>query len=133
MTVWSILSSFSKVFERLIPNQLNKCRETKFWKTNLSLVFENYNTQYALLRMAENWKTHFSKRNKIDVIIMKLSNYVTNRYQSCKTGDSFSEWERYILGVLEEFILGPICFKIFINNIYLYINNSELDVVDVIL
>ena len=115
------MSSFSKVFERLIPNQLNKCRETKFWKTNLSLVFKNYNTQYALLRMAENWKTHFSKRK------------VTNRYQSCKTGDSFSEWERYILGVLEEFILGPICFKIFINNIYLYINNSELDVVDVIL
>ena len=105
--------------------------------------------------MTENWKTHFSKRNKINVMIMKLSksfhtlnynllvvefktygvdsdaalfikSYHTNRYQHCKTGDSFSEWERIILGVPEEFILGPISFNILINNIYLFIKNSEL-------
>ena len=76
--------------------------------------------QYALLRTIENWKTQLNKRKKIGVTIMDLSkafvtlnrnllvaklkayglnlnaalfikSYLTNRYQRCKIGDSFSE------------------------------------------
>ena len=105
--------------------------------------------------MIENWKAQLNKRQKIDVIIMDLSkafatlnhnllvakleaygldlnaasfikSYYTNRYQRCKIGDSFSEWERIIAGVAQGSILGSIFFNIFINDIFLYIENSDL-------
>ena len=57
----SILSNFSKVFEKLIYNQLNEFMETKFSKFLIGFR-KNYNTQYAVLRMIENWKTQLSKR-----------------------------------------------------------------------
>ena len=98
--------------------------KTKFSKF-LTGFRKNRNTQYAQLRMIENQKTQLKKRNNIDVIIMDLSkvsdtlncnllvaerntcglhlntasfikSYLRNRYQRCKIGDSFSEWERII-------------------------------------
>ena len=67
------LSNFSKAFERLIYNQLNEFAETKFSK--FFTGFRKYhNTQYALLRMIENWKTQLNKRKEISVIIMDVSN-----------------------------------------------------------
>ena len=51
----SILTNFSKVFERLIYNQVNEFMATKF--SNFLTGFrKNHNTQYALLRMIENSK-----------------------------------------------------------------------------
>ena len=115
----SALSNFSKVFEMLIYNQLNEFMETKI--SNFLTGFRKQcSTQYALLRMIENWKTQLNKGNKIGVIIMDLSkafdtlnhdllvakletyglelnaasfikSYLVNRYQLCKIGDPFSE------------------------------------------
>ena len=99
--------------------------ETKFSKF-LTGFLKNHNIQYAVLRMIENWKTQLNKRNKIGVIIMNLpkafdilnhnllvaklkayglnlnaasfiKSYLTNRYQRCKIGNLFSEWERNII------------------------------------
>ena len=140
-------------FLRLIHNQLNEFMETKFSKF-LTGFRKNHNAQYALLKMIENWKTQLNKRNQIGVIIMDLSkafdtlnhdllvaklkaygldsnvalfirNYLTNRYQRCKIGDSFSEWERIIAGVPQGSIFGSPLFNIFINDKFLYIENSD--------
>ena len=39
-----------------------------------------------------------------------LKSYLANRYQRCKIGDSFSEWERIIAEVTQGSILGPLIF-----------------------
>ena len=128
--------------------------ETKFSKF-LTGFRKKHNTQYALLRMIENWKTQLNKRKKIGVIIMDLSkafdtlnhnllvakfkayslnlnaasfikSYVTNRYQRCKIGDSLSKWERFIAGAPQGSILGHLLFNIFLNDSFQYIENSHL-------
>ena len=68
----SVLSTFLKLFERVIYNQLHEFMETKFSKFLIGFR-KNHNTQYTLLRMIENWKTQLIKRKKISVIIMDLS------------------------------------------------------------
>ena len=51
---------------------------------------------------------------------------LTNRNQSCKSRDSFSEWKRTVSGLPKGSILEPLLFNIFINHIFLYIENSSL-------
>ena len=47
-----------------------------------------------------------------------IKSHHTNRYQPCKIGDSFSEWERIIAGVPQRSILVPLLFNIFVNDIF---------------
>ena len=128
-------------------NKLNEFMERKSSKF-LTDFQKNCSVQYAQLRMTENWKTQLNKRNKIGVIIIYLSyafdivnsqpygldsnatsfmrSYVTNRYQSCKIRHSLSEFERITAGVPQGSILGHLLFEIFINDIFLCIENSDL-------
>ena len=57
---------------------------------------------------------------------MFITSYLTNSYQLCKIGESFSEWERIIAVVPQGSIFGLLLFNIFINDIFLYIENSDL-------
>ena len=105
--------------------------------------------------MIENWKTQLNQRDKFGVIIMDLSKAfetlnhnlliekpkvygldlnaalfikgcLTNRYQRCKIRNSFSKWEIIIAEVPQGSIFGSLLFNIFINDIFLYVENSDL-------
>ena len=115
----STLSNFTKLFESILFTQLNRNMQKNFSKY-LTGFRKNYNTQDSLLRMIESWKVRVINGSKVGVMIMDLfkafdslnhellltklkaygldsspitfmKNFLTNRIQSCKIKNFFSE------------------------------------------
>ena len=56
----STLSSFTKLFERILFTQLNRYMQIKFSKY-LTGFWKNHNTQNFLIRMIKSWKFRLNK------------------------------------------------------------------------
>ena len=68
----STLSNFSKIFEKLIYNQIFEFMNPKLSKY-ITGFRKNHNTQHALLKMIETWRSKLNCGNKIGALIMDLS------------------------------------------------------------
>ena len=68
----SILSNFSKNFEKLIYLQLNNYVKNKF-SIFVTGFWKNHGTQHALFKMIETWKTKLNMGHKVGMIYMELS------------------------------------------------------------
>ena len=66
--LYQTLSNFSKIFEKLMYNQIFEFINLKLSKYIAGFQKEN-NTQDALLKMIETWRSRLNRENKIGALI----------------------------------------------------------------
>ena len=77
----SLLSHMSKVFERILYNQLNDFMKDKL--SNMLTGFRKcYSAQPSLLIMIEKWKRALDENVKVAAIFMDLSNVLDTLNQT---------------------------------------------------
>ena len=150
----SILPSLSKIYERLIYNQINQITE------NALLIFQcgfrkKYSTHHALIAMIENAKNVVDKGGTFgalltdlskafdcmthDLLIAKLHalnfdmnalnlifDYLTGRKQRVKINSSFSSYLDIFQGVPQGSILGPLLFNLFLCDLFLFVEEVNI-------
>ena len=150
----SILPSTSKIFERLMYEQISTYMDNYLSKY-LCGFRKGYSTQHCLLIMLEKWKKALDKRKIAGALLTDLSkafdclhhelliakleaygfshlaltfvySYLSNRKQRTKVNNSFSTWRDIIAGIPQGSILGPLLFNIYLNDIFLFVDGSNL-------
>ena len=114
------------------------------------LVFgKGHSVQQSLLIVIEKWKRALDENMKVGAIFMDLSkaldtlndrllltklqayglqptalnqmeNYLTGCFQRTNVSNSYKSWSEVITSVLQGSILGPLLFNIFLNDLFLY-------------
>ena len=150
----SVLNTFSKIYERVIKDQI-VCGMEKYFSPFLSAYKKNYSSQNILISLTEEWRKKLNNNFVVgaaptdlskafdciphDLIIAKLSaynfndealsyiySYLTNRRQCVRINNTHSQLETTISDVPQGSILGLILFNLSINDLFFFVVRASL-------
>ena len=150
----SILTTFSKVLETIIADQLVMYFNQLFHDL-LCAYRKKYGTCHSLVSLLESWKQALDNNQCVGALLMDLSkafdcvphglllcklkayglhddacvfigNYLSGRQQRVKINTSRSTWRTLSKGIPQGSCLGPVIFNIFTNDLFHFICHTKL-------
>ena len=136
----SVLSPTSKIFKRLLFNQINSYIDPKLSKYQCGFR-KNMSAQNCLVLLLEKWRKCIDRKGYAGILLTDLSkafdcihhdlliaklnafgfeynalclihNYLSERFQRVRINSNYSTWNDIIFGVPQGSILGPLIFNI---------------------
>lgn len=151
----SVLTSSSKIFEKIIEHQLSADFLHEIYHDSLSAFRSGYSCQHVLLHLCDQWRQALENKSMVAILLLDLSkafdclphsliiakleaygvsssalnllaDYLSNRKQRVKVGGAVSKFDDILKGVPQGSILGPVLFNVFMNDIFCAIKDGIL-------